>query len=85
MTTIQPQVPVPPDPRNFQQVRDAFGAIIRAVGELLKIRHTSGAVMTITGAGAPSITAPNGTMYVDTTNHRLYVRSGGAWKYATLT
>lgn len=38
-----------------------------------------------TTAGAPSHTAPDGTMHLDTTNHRLYVRSGGVWKYTALT
>jgi hypothetical protein len=43
-----------------------------------------------TKAGVPSdadftVAPPNGTMMLDTTNHRLYVRSGGTWRYATLT
>ena len=33
------------------------------------------------GGGAPL----NGTLALDTTNHRLYVRDGGSWKYAALT
>lgn len=28
---------------------------------------------------------PNGTFYLDTANHRLYVRDGGTWRYVTLT
>lgn len=42
-----------------------------------------------TKAGAPSdsdVTNPqDGMLLLDTTNHRLYVRDGGAWKYASLT
>jgi hypothetical protein len=41
-------------------------------------------------AGAPadgdfSRTPPNGTLALDTTNNRLYVRDGGTWRYAALT
>lgn len=36
-------------------------------------------------SGAPSSTRPDGSLAVDTTNHRLYVRSGGVWKYTNLT
>lgn len=44
----------------------------------------------LTKAGAPSdadfLYAPrNGTLALDSSNHRLYVRDGGAWKYAGLT
>jgi hypothetical protein len=43
-----------------------------------------------TKAGAPTdadfvTTPPNGTLAVDTTNNRLYVRVGGTWKYSSLT
>lgn len=81
MTTL----PVPPDPRNYQQTRDALRAIVASLKTLFTMRQTNGAVTTLTGAGAPTFSAPNGTLYVDTTNHRLYARSGGAWKYAALT
>lgn len=37
-----------------------------------------------TNAGAPSGSAPDGTAILDSTNHRLYVRSGGIWKYTAL-
>ena len=39
---------------------------------------------TTTGSGAPTTTPADGAMYVDTTNHRLYVRSGESWKYTNL-
>ena len=43
-----------------------------------------------TKAGIPSdadwtVAPPDGTQVLDTTNHRLYTRSGGVWKYAALT
>lgn len=37
------------------------------------------------GAGAPTQAARDGTMYIDTTNSRLYVRSAGAWKFVAVT
>jgi hypothetical protein len=48
-----------------------------------------GAVATGVKAGAPvdaDVNTPtDGMLRVDTTNHRLYVRDGGTWRYATLT
>jgi hypothetical protein len=43
-----------------------------------------------TKAGVPSdadyaIQPPDGTQVIDTTNNRLYVRSGGTWRYTALT
>jgi hypothetical protein len=43
-----------------------------------------------TKAGTPTdsdtlSTAADGMMILDTANHRLYIRDGGVWKYATLT
>lgn len=35
-------------------------------------------------AGAPGTTPANGAIAIDSTNNRLYVRVGGAWKYAAL-
>ncbi len=46
---------------------------------------TGSRLKTGTVAGAPSEADPDGAVAVDTTNHRLYVRSGGAWMYAALT
>jgi hypothetical protein len=37
------------------------------------------------GSGAPTQTARDGTLYVDTTNSRLYARSAGVWKSALLS
>lgn len=49
----------------------------------------TGALTTKVKAGAPDDTDitsdSDGTMILDTTNHRLYVRDGGTWRYATLT
>lgn len=47
-------------------------------------------VVNETKAGIPvdgdfNVAAEDGLLVVDTTNNRLYVRSGGAWKYAALT
>jgi len=37
------------------------------------------------GAGPPTTAPRDATFYVDTTTHRLYVRSAGAWRYASTT
>jgi hypothetical protein len=37
------------------------------------------------GSGPPSGAARDGTLYVDTTNSRLYARSAGVWKSALLS
>lgn len=46
-------------------------------------------VVLLLKAGAPSdsdfTTPTNGQMALDTTNHRLYIRDGGSWRYAALT
>jgi hypothetical protein len=44
----------------------------------------SGAFAIPQGAGAPGV-GVMGHLYVDTTNHRLYVKENGTWKYAALT
>jgi hypothetical protein len=36
-------------------------------------------------AGTPTGAVSDGSMILDTTNHRIYFRSGSAWKYAALT
>lgn len=41
-------------------------------------------LQTTTGSGSPTTTPADGATYVDTTNHRFYVRSGGTWKYTNL-
>lgn len=38
-----------------------------------------------TGAGPPSTSPANGTLYIDTTNFRLYFRYSGAWHYVAQT
>lgn len=38
----------------------------------------------VTGSGAPSSTPSDGALYVDTTNNKLYARTGGSWKSVTL-
>jgi hypothetical protein len=55
------------------------GAVTYAAGHPL--RQVAGAVSDASFYQAP----PNGTLALDTTNNRLYVRSGGTWRYATLT
>jgi hypothetical protein len=37
------------------------------------------------GSGAPTGAARDGTLYIDTTNSRLYARSAGVWKSALLS
>jgi hypothetical protein len=37
------------------------------------------------GQGAPAISAPSGSLYVDELNLRLYTRAANAWHYAVLT
>ena len=63
------------------------GSIIRSTGTLPAWSHprmpTKAGVPTdadVLGGGAA-----DGMVILDTTNHRLYVRSGGVWKYAGLT
>jgi hypothetical protein len=56
---------------------DALGTILPATPLKLKAGTISDADW--------DFTPPNGTMGLDTTNHRLYIRDGGTWKYATLT
>jgi hypothetical protein len=66
--------------------------LYRAGGSILQTDdqfYAAGGLTTSTKAGAPSdadtALDQDGSMILDTSNHRLYVRSGGAWKYATLT
>lgn len=47
-----------------------------------------GQLATVTKAGIPNDAdygAVDGLMVLDSTNHRLYIRDGGVWKYAALT
>ena len=49
---------------------------------------TTKAISIMTKAGAPSDSdvdlAVDGSIVIDTANHRIYVRSGGTWKSAAL-
>jgi hypothetical protein len=67
-------------------------ALYRAAAGLLHTDHmvrVGGGVVTKVKAGIPADgdlgNAVDGTLVLDSTNHRLYVRDGGAWKYAALT
>lgn len=59
------------------EARNSTGTPIAGITKDFEVR-------TVTGSGAPVTTPADGAMYVDTTNHRLYVRSGGTWKYTVL-
>jgi hypothetical protein len=63
----------------------ALGILASRIGDLeaqvavLQRTHTDPIVMT--GSGAPVFTPPkDGTLYVDVTSSRLYVRSASVWK-----
>jgi len=73
--------------------RDDAGSVI---GNCLVITRRNRVVTATTGfvnrtkAGVPSdadftSTPPDGVQVIDTTNHRIYTRSGGAWRYVALT
>jgi len=51
--------------------------------------YVSGAMANRTKAGVPSdgdvVSASDGMCVLDTTDNRIYFRSGGVWRYATLT
>ena len=59
------------------EARNSAGTVQAGITKDFELRTT-------TGLGAPSTTPADGAMYVDTANHRLYVRSGGSWKYTNL-
>jgi hypothetical protein len=61
------------------QIASQFADLKRRVAALEKIARVQ------TGSGPPSLAVRDGTMYVDVTNSRLYVRSGSTWKSAALT
>jgi hypothetical protein len=62
---------------NVMECQNSSGTVKAGVTKDFELR-------TVTGSGAPATTPADGAMYIDTTNHRLYVRSGGAWKYTAL-
>lgn len=45
----------------------------------------AGGRRTYAAAGAPTITAPDGALYVDTATNRFYARTAGVWRYTALT
>jgi hypothetical protein len=47
--------------------------------------ETAGILQIARCSGVPTGTVNDGAQMLDTTNHRIYYRSGGAWKYAALT
>lgn len=56
----------------------------------LVVAHNGSVAIGLFKAGAPADSdftdaPPDGTLVLDTSNHRLYIRDGGAWKYASLT
>lgn len=75
--------------RAYDDAGVSMGDALRIQRDNRIVSSPSGAFQHKTKAGAPTdadfATAPaDGTTVVDTTNHRLYVRSGGAWKYTQL-
>lgn len=62
---------------NIQEWQNSSGVTRASVTKDFELQTT-------TGSGAPTTTPADGATYVDTTNHRLYVRSGGSWKYTNL-
>jgi len=39
----------------------------------------------MSGAGAPTHAPANGSLYLDTSNNRLYARVAGVWRFTALT
>ena len=62
---------------NIQEWRNSSNIVRASVTKDFELQTT-------TGSGAPTTTPADGATYVDTTNHRFYVRSGGTWKYTNL-
>jgi hypothetical protein len=38
-----------------------------------------------TGSGAPTMATRDGSLYIDVTNSRLYVRAASTWKFVAVT
>lgn len=69
-----------PDPSEsiFPQIRDMIMAVDTDVGNS-KMKTKAGALVDA------DFTSPvDGNFGLDTTNHRLYVRSGGTWRFLQL-
>jgi len=67
----------PSQSANLQEWQDSIGTVLSGV-------DANGYVRMVTGSGAPASTPSDGAVYIDTTNAKIYVRTGGAWKSATL-
>lgn len=91
LTGLRPTTPTADQEGQMRYARDGD-----VTGTLAVARYITGGtyawapVGVLIKAGAPSdsdflTTPPDGTLALDSTNHRLYIRDGAAWKYATLT
>jgi hypothetical protein len=66
-------------------VQRIIAGLSARISELEKQVRTLQTTATVqVGAGAPSAAARDGTLYVDTTNSRLYARSAGTWKFVAI-
>jgi len=45
--------------------------------------QADGGLITVTTAGTPTLSLPDGALAIDTTNNLLYIRTGGAWEIAS--
>ena len=61
----------------------AVTARISGLESQLRALQTTATVQA--SSGAPTSAARDGTLYVDITATRLYVRANGVWRYAALT
>jgi hypothetical protein len=64
------------DPNNRVGIKKSDPEYELDVAGIIK---ASNGVVTLTSAGVPSTTVPDGTLAVDTTNDVFYFRSGGEW------
>ncbi|WP_207842620.1 right-handed parallel beta-helix repeat-containing protein [Williamsia soli] len=77
------------DLRAYTDAGAYLGTVITAKRSNLTLKAEKGYVQAVK-AGVPSdadfaTTPSDGTTVLDTTNHRLYVRSGASWRYTALT
>ena len=76
-------------------IASTFKAAASQTADLSQWQNSSGTVLSavdasgyhrmVTGSGAPTSTPLDGAIYIDATNDKIYVRTGGAWKSATLS
>jgi hypothetical protein len=45
--------------------------------------QADGGLITVTTAGTPTLSLPDGALAIDTTNNLLYIRTGGVWEIAS--